>query len=352
MKSVNSKPARLTLGPLFYNWPAEKKRDFYFRIADEAAVDCVYLGEVVCSKREPFFEPYRSSVLERLQKAGKQVVHSTLAIVTTEREIAAIRHSAESGALIEANDVAAMQALAGKPFVVGPFINVLNEGALDFVLRHGAKRVAFASELSGEGIRLLAEKCRSRSAISPPPFEAGVRGGTPKKPDPSPAKTKDLLRKPKFSLPLPHGARDLSGIETEVQVFGRQPLSVSMRCYHARAHDANKDTCKFACEKDPDGLQIDTLDDQHILTVNGTQTLTRGYVVLLKELAGLGKAGVTHFRIAPQNVDMVRVLELYRAVLDSNKDPLEAQKELKRLTKIPSFVNGFFHKKEGLVWVD
>ena len=45
----------LTLGPILFNWKPERRRDFYFRIADEAPIDCVYLGEVVCSKREPFF---------------------------------------------------------------------------------------------------------------------------------------------------------------------------------------------------------------------------------------------------------------------------------------------------------
>jgi collagenase-like PrtC family protease len=47
---------RLTLGPLLFNWPAERWRDFYARIADEAPVDRVVLGEVVCSKRQPFHE--------------------------------------------------------------------------------------------------------------------------------------------------------------------------------------------------------------------------------------------------------------------------------------------------------
>ena len=37
----------LTLGPLLFNWKLERRRDFYFRVADEAPVDCVYLGEVV-----------------------------------------------------------------------------------------------------------------------------------------------------------------------------------------------------------------------------------------------------------------------------------------------------------------
>ena len=48
--------AELTLGPILFHWPADKKRDFYFQIADESPVDTVYIGEVICSKRSPFFE--------------------------------------------------------------------------------------------------------------------------------------------------------------------------------------------------------------------------------------------------------------------------------------------------------
>jgi len=40
----------LTLGPLLFNWNPEQRRDFYARIADEAPVDCVYLGEVILLK--------------------------------------------------------------------------------------------------------------------------------------------------------------------------------------------------------------------------------------------------------------------------------------------------------------
>ncbi|MDG2404096.1 MAG: U32 family peptidase, partial [Paracoccaceae bacterium] len=46
---VNEMP-KLTLGPIAYHWSAEARRDFYARIADEAPVDEVYLGEVICSK--------------------------------------------------------------------------------------------------------------------------------------------------------------------------------------------------------------------------------------------------------------------------------------------------------------
>ncbi|HEC90422.1 MAG TPA: U32 family peptidase, partial [Alphaproteobacteria bacterium] len=98
--------ATLSLGPLLFNWDAEEKRDFYFRIADEAALDAVYVGEVVCSKRTSFFDPYIPEVVERLRRGGKKVVHSTLALIMSEREMDAVRDLVGvADMLIEANDV-------------------------------------------------------------------------------------------------------------------------------------------------------------------------------------------------------------------------------------------------------
>jgi len=78
--------AQLTIGPILFHWPAEKKRDFYFRIADEAPVETVYLGEVICSKRTPFFEQHYSDVAERLMAGGKKVVFCSLAEIMIPRE--------------------------------------------------------------------------------------------------------------------------------------------------------------------------------------------------------------------------------------------------------------------------
>ena len=64
--------SRLTLGPLLFHWSGQKRRDFYFRIADEAPVDTVYLGEVVCSKRESVFALFRAEVIERLRTFYRQ----------------------------------------------------------------------------------------------------------------------------------------------------------------------------------------------------------------------------------------------------------------------------------------
>ena len=83
---MRSSRMKLSLGPVLFNWPDEVWRDFYARVADEAPVERVYVGEVVCSKREPFRETAMAAVVERLERAGKEVVISTLALVTLPRE--------------------------------------------------------------------------------------------------------------------------------------------------------------------------------------------------------------------------------------------------------------------------
>lgn len=291
---------KLTLGPLLYHWDAERRRDFYFRIADEAPVDCVYLGETVCSKRAPFFEPYRDETIERLQKAGKQVVLSTLALLTLPREVKALREDAQKGLWLEANDVAAIQILkdATTPFVVGPTINVLNEGAMEVLAKAGAKRIVFASEMNGAALRTLAVRHRD--------------------------------------------------VEKETQVFGRQPLAVAMRCYHARANGRDKDHCRSSCAQDENGLTVQTLTGQDLLTVSGTQTLSYGYVVLLEEMAELRTSGFTHFRLSPQTADMVRIAQIYRDLLDGRAEAAGARRDLAALCGDIPFINGFYKGREGM----
>ncbi len=341
--------AKLTLGPLLFNWEPEKKRDFYFRMADEAPVDCVYVGEVVCGKRAPFFAAYRDEVIERLQKAGKQVVLSSLALLTTPRELSELKEDAAKGLWIEANDVAAVQALANKnspplaggvrggvgdaidpspaktkhlpsqaqvfasspargeaysfhpSFVVGPTINVMNEGTMDYLVEAGARRIVFASEMNGKALATLARRRKE--------------------------------------------------VEKEVQVFGRQSLAVSMRCYHARANGRDKDHCRLACKADPDGLEIETLTGQKIFAVNGTQTLSYGYLLLAEEALALHKAGVTYFRLSPQDMDMVAVARLYRDFLDKQIEADSLRNGLKNLKESAFFINGFYHGKKGLALV-
>jgi O2-independent ubiquinone biosynthesis protein UbiV len=298
--TTNAAKACLTLGPLLYHWSPEQRRDFYFKIADEAPVDCVYFGEVICSKREPFFVDSFDEVAGRLKRAGKQVVISTIGLVTAPREMTEIKERAASDDLVEANDVACLQALHGKPHVIGPLINVFNEGAREFVIRKGAVRIVLPVEAPATSIKVLAD--------------------TP--------------------------------VETEVLVFGRQTLSIAMRCYHARSHGLTKDSCNFVCGLEPNGLPATTVDGDDLLTISGTSTQGHGYAVLLNELGELREWGVTHFRLSPQDMDMVSTARIYRDTLDGNLSATEAQARLKQLCGDIPFVNGFYYAREGLTWLE
>jgi collagenase-like PrtC family protease len=289
--------AKLTLGPVLFHWPPETLRDFYFRIADEAPVDSVCLGEVICAKRMPFFEPQVPAIVERLEKAGKEVVHSSLALVMNERERKATRELvAAEGFFVEANDMAAAALLAGRPHAIGPYVNVYNEGTLDFLARRGAVRVCLPVELPAPSLAALA--------------------GVP-------------------------------GVELEVQVFGRLPLALSARCYHARSHGRNKDSCQYVCGEDPDGMVVETIDGQPFLAVNGIQSLSYTFGNLIGELAALSAMGIGRFRLSPHDTDMVAVASRFRDVIDGRAEPGAALEDLAALVPQGSFSNGFYHGIEG-----
>lgn len=295
--------ATLSLGPVLFNWRPERWRDFYFRIADEAEVDTVYLGEVVCSKRAPLFEPQLAAVVERLSGAGKIVVFSTLAQVALQHDRRLVeRVCAADDALVEANDAAALLHLRGRPHHIGPFVNVYNERTAAFLAKGGARNFCLPGEMPATAIRTLCAGTRHLNAT------------------------------------------------IEVQVFGRLPLALSARCYHARAHSRTKDTCLFVCDEDPDGLELDTLDGRPFLAVNGIQTLSYDYLNLVQELAELRAMGVSNFRLSPHDCDMVEVAAIFRAALDGRVTLSETAARLDALKLGAPFSNGFYHGRAGHAW--
>ncbi|UEM06331.1 U32 family peptidase [Skermanella rosea] len=291
---------KLTLGPVLFNWPAETWRDFHFRIADEADVDTVILGEVVCGKQTGFVADHLPAVIDRLAAAGKEILLATQALIADERDRRATADLvAGAPVMVEANDMGAVALLAGRPHAVGPLVNVYNEATLAWLVRRGARRVCLAPELSATAVRALGEAAAE------------------------------------------------FGVALEVQAFGRSPLAISARCYHARAHGLHKDGCQFVCGRDADGMEVRTLDGEKFLAVNGTQTLSHGYVALVAELDGLGRAGVGRFRLSPHSVDMVRVADLFRAVLAGRSDPGAVTAELAGMVAPAALENGFHHAKPG-----
>ena len=295
---------KLTLGACLFNWPATLWRDFYFRIADEADVDTVCVGEVVCSKRSPFFAPHIAEVVERLQKGGKEVVLSSLALIMNERELAEARDLAEGAELpVEANDMATAAFLDGKNFVAGPLLNIYGEGTVSVLYGMGARRICLPAELSGDAIAAL------------------------------------IANSPK-------------DINFEVQAFGRLPLAISARCYHARSRGLSKDGCQYVCAEDLNGMDVDTLDDQEFLAVNGTQTMSYHTLNLLGEIPLLEKIGVSRLRLWPQHIDMVAAASLFRAVTNGSMDAAEATEKLQALWPAACFANGYIHGREGRVYVE
>ena len=288
--------ARLTLGPVLYHWPPESLRDFYFRIADEAPLDTVYLGEVVCAKRAALFEPYMDEVAARLHAAGKEVVRSTLALVMNEREMATVRAVAAGPWTVEANDMSCIGLLHRRRHVIGPFINIYNEDTLGCLARFGALRACLPAELPAASLAALA------------------RAG---------------------------------GVEIEIQVFGRLPLAISARCYHARSRDLTRDGCRFVCGEDPDGMAVSSLDDEPVFAVNGPQTLSVTYCNLLGELGEMRDMGVAAFRLWPQSCDMVAVAALFRDVLDGRRESAGADAALAVIAGGAAFSNGFYHGVSG-----
>ncbi len=296
---------KITLGPVLFNWPAQKWRDFHFRMADEAEVDAVCLGEVVCAKRLPFIEPVLPEVAERYMAAGKEVIFSTLALVMNKAERKALRAVAEMApeALVEINDISALAHIADAPFMAGPFINTYNEAAMAFLARKGAVRVCLPPELGDKAMATLTRAGRE------------------------------------------------AGMETEVFAFGRMPLALSARCYHARVHNLSKDGCQFVCEKDADGMDLATLDGEAFLAVNGIQTMSHACMNLAGEVAALKDMGVAALRLSPHDCDMAQVAAVFRALADGAMGPDEAQAKLNALDLPFPFANGYFHGKPGAEWI-
>ncbi len=300
---MNGKPTELTLGPNLFNWPPESWRDFYFRIADEAPVSVVYLGETICSKRAPLFADYYEAVSARLRAAAKTVVHSTLGETASRADRNLVSEvCGTTSDLVEANDASAAFHLRGRPHCIGPLMNVYNEETLRFLAAKGARNICVPIELPFAAIGVLCAAARPEN------------------------------------------------VTIEVQVFGRQSLALSARCYHARAHGRTKDTCRFVCENDPDGLILKTLEQTPFLVANGVQTLSYEYLNLVQEIPALKAAGVSRYRLSPHTCDMVRVASVFRGVLDGALNVAEALARLEELPLDAPFSNGFHHGRPGYGW--
>lgn len=292
---------QLTVGPNQFFWKADAWSAFYEDMA-KAPVERVVLGELVCSKRLPFYQDRIPSAIDTLLSAGKEVAVTSLALVTLKRERKLAAELVEAGVEVEVNDLTMLAYLPKEvPFSVGPLVNVYNEGTLSWLVDRGATRICLPPELPLESVTALATEGAKR------------------------------------------------GVTVEVWGHGRLPLAISSRCYHARLHKRTKDNCQFACEDDPDGLSVRTLEDQPFLAMNGVQTLSDSCASMANQLEVL-EAGVTALRLSPQTGDFAGVCQAWRDRIDGQLKAGDLSEKLTALSGGMRLSDGFLTGARGADW--
>lgn len=287
----------IALGPLLYYWPRATVMQFYADVAD-SAVDRVYLGETVCTRRHELRHAHWLEIAQMLREAGKTVVLSTPVLVESDTDIACMRRVCEQDDyLVEANDLGAVRCMRGRPFVGGPHLNVYHADTLAWLSGLGAVSCVAPVEMDAATLAALA-------------------AGRP------------------------------ADVGLEAMAWGRMPLAFSARCFTARHHRLRKDSCEFRCLDYPDGLVASTGDAQPFFTLNGVQTQSATCLDLCEQVPAMAAMGVDMVRVSPHSTGTLDVV----AQLDDIRAGRRAAGPSGVMPAGAAHSNGYWSGRPGIVW--
>ena len=290
---------KLSLGPIQFFWQKETLLEFYLQMLD-APLDIIYLGEIVCSRRQKMRFDDWFGLAQDLADSGKEIILSSQVLLESESDLKRLRKiTGQTQFKIEANDMGAVKLARehGIPFVAGASLNIYNEATLQLFQNLGAYRWVAPAELARDKVAAIALSDTS--------------------------------------------------VETELFAWGKIPLAYSSRCFTARHYNLNKDSCEFRCLDHEHGLTMNTREHKPFLTINGIQTMSYGSQMLLPHHQEIADAGVGVLRLSPQLIEMPRIIELHRAVLDGTTDADTACAELQEYaTGTP--VDGYWRGQPGI----